>query len=153
MYQLINKQAFVYSKYLKHFPACCSSNRSNHPLQEMLEFHAGKEGAVATILGTEATRCPPPPQPLPSKQSPSTTSITTTTPRQQSVNYGCVVEDKVSHAVLHYVEKPSSYIRSCTCTQGCQRGRYTDLLHLIGIFDWLVACTPILNPFFVVKFS
>ena len=47
---------------------------------------------VATILGTEATR-------------------------QQSVNYGCVVEDKNTHTVLHYVEKPSSYI-SCIINCG-----------------------------------
>ena len=62
------------------------------PLQEMLEFHASKEQAVATILGTEATR-------------------------QQSVNYGCVVEDKNTHTILHYVEKPSSYI-SCIINCG-----------------------------------
>ena len=77
------------------------------PLQEMLEFHASKDQAVsfptswpldlphlqvATILGTEATR-------------------------QQSVNYGCVVEDKTTHTVLHYVEKPSSYI-SCIINCG-----------------------------------
>ena len=47
---------------------------------------------MATILGTEATR-------------------------QQSVNYGCVVEDKNTHTVLHYVEKPSSYI-SCIINCG-----------------------------------
>ena len=37
--------------------------------------------------------------------------------RQQSVNYGCVVEDKNTHTVLHYVEKPSSYI-SCIINCG-----------------------------------
>ena len=40
---------------------------------------------MATVLGTEATR-------------------------QQSVNYGCIVEDKSTNAILHFVEKPSSYI-------------------------------------------
>ena len=30
--------------------------------------------------------------------------------RQQSVNYGCIVEDKTSHSILHFVEKPRSYI-------------------------------------------
>ena len=59
---------------------CC-----DFPLQEMLSQHRSKEKVVATILGTEATR-------------------------QQSVNYGCIVEDKISHAVLHFVEKPNSYI-------------------------------------------
>jgi len=78
------------------------------PLKEMLEFHAGKEGAVATILGTEATR-------------------------QQSVNYGCVVEDKVSHAVLHYVEKPSSYI-SCTINCGVYVFSHHIFPMLAGVF-------------------
>ena len=30
--------------------------------------------------------------------------------RQQSLNYGCVVEDSRSHSMLHYVEKPTTYI-------------------------------------------
>jgi len=58
---------------------------ADFPLEEMLAFHSSREGAIATVLGTEATR-------------------------QQSVNYGCLVEDKTTHALLHYVEKPSSYI-------------------------------------------
>ena len=33
------------------------------------------------------------------------------------MNYGCVVEDKNTHTVLHYVEKPSSYI-SCIINCG-----------------------------------
>lgn len=60
---------------------------ADFPLKQMLEFHSLQAGAVATVLGTEATR-------------------------QQSLNYGCVVEDKDTHAVLHYVEKPSTYISS-----------------------------------------
>ena len=59
---------------------CC-----DFPLEEMLASHTAKSGAVATVLGTEATR-------------------------QQSVNYGCIVEDKTSHSILHFVEKPNSYI-------------------------------------------
>jgi len=58
---------------------------ADFPLEDMLLFHQSKEGAMSTILGTEATR-------------------------QQSVNYGCIVEDKDTHSVLHYVEKPNSYI-------------------------------------------
>jgi len=58
---------------------------ADFPLEDMLASHLSKENAVASIMGTEATR-------------------------QQSVNYGCIVEDKVTHAVLHYVEKPNSYI-------------------------------------------
>lgn len=30
--------------------------------------------------------------------------------RQQSVYYGCMVTDKNTHTVTHYVEKPSSYV-------------------------------------------
>ena len=58
---------------------------ADFPLEDMLTFHQSKNNAVATILGTEATR-------------------------QQSVNYGCIVEDKLTHEVLHYVEKPNSYV-------------------------------------------
>ena len=54
------------------------------PLKEMLELHT-KCGSSITILGTEATET-------------------------QSVNYGCIVEDKTTHEVLHYVEKPETYL-------------------------------------------
>lgn len=56
------------------------------PLNEMLEYHT-KNGCSFTILGTEATE-------------------------NQSVNYGCIVEDKQTHEVLHYVEKPENYVSS-----------------------------------------
>ncbi|XP_062611541.1 mannose-1-phosphate guanyltransferase alpha-A-like isoform X2 [Saccostrea cucullata] len=56
------------------------------PLKEMLSFTVQKGGGShCTILGTEATR-------------------------QQSLNYGCIVENKTTHEVLHYVEKPETYI-------------------------------------------
>jgi len=58
---------------------------ADFPLVEMLDQHRSNEKAVATVLGTEATR-------------------------QQAQSYGCIVEDKSSHAILHFVEKPSSYI-------------------------------------------
>jgi len=53
------------------------------PLREMLDFHT-KNSNSFTILGTEATE-------------------------NQSINYGCIVADKQTHEVLHYVEKPESY--------------------------------------------
>lgn len=56
------------------------------PLKDMLAFHKNNNSSF-TILGTEATE-------------------------KQSVNYGCIVEDKESHEVLHYVEKPESYLSS-----------------------------------------
>lgn len=58
----------------------------NFPLKEMLEFHTNSDSSF-TILGTEATE-------------------------SQSINYGCIVEDKITHEVLHYVEKPETYVSS-----------------------------------------
>lgn len=59
------------------------------PLEDMLEFHSNikdsGESPLITILATEATR-------------------------QQSVNYGCIVDDKGSHVVSHYVEKPETFV-------------------------------------------
>jgi len=56
----------------------------------MLEFHqvygaGGDQKAVLTLMATEATR-------------------------QQSLIYGCIVENKDKHTLEHYVEKPSTYI-------------------------------------------
>lgn len=58
------------------------------PLTEMVDFHH-RIGSTAhhTILGTEATR-------------------------QQSLNYGCMVENKVTHELTHYVEKPETFVSS-----------------------------------------
>jgi len=55
------------------------------PLTGMLDFHRSHTNGVATMMGTEATR-------------------------QQSLNFGCIVEDKSSHSILHYVEKPETYV-------------------------------------------
>uniref|UniRef100_A0A2C9JK36 Uncharacterized protein n=1 Tax=Biomphalaria glabrata TaxID=6526 RepID=A0A2C9JK36_BIOGL len=56
------------------------------PLVEMLRFQKerGPE-AYGTILGTEATR-------------------------QQSLLYGCMVENKDTHEILHYAEKPETFV-------------------------------------------
>ncbi|XP_013069853.2 mannose-1-phosphate guanyltransferase alpha-B-like isoform X2 [Biomphalaria glabrata] len=56
------------------------------PLVEMLRFQRehGPE-AYGTILGTEATR-------------------------QQSLLYGCMVENKDTHEILHYAEKPETFV-------------------------------------------
>jgi len=56
------------------------------PLKEMLDFHTNKRNSI-TILGTEATE-------------------------NQSMKYGCIVEDRDTHEVLHYVEKPETYVSS-----------------------------------------
>lgn len=53
-----------------------------------MDFHLKEGGPVVTLLATEATR-------------------------QQSLNYGCVVEeDALHHTLGHYVEKPNTYISS-----------------------------------------
>ena len=57
------------------------------PLKEMLSFHVTKANSKFTILGTEATE-------------------------SQSTKYGCIVEDSETNEVLHYVEKPETYVSS-----------------------------------------
>lgn len=59
---------------------------ADFPLQELYTFHTERpSSALVTIMSTEATR-------------------------QQSLHYGCLVFDRASGAVSHYVEKPSSYV-------------------------------------------
>ncbi|XP_076459554.1 mannose-1-phosphate guanyltransferase alpha-A-like isoform X2 [Babylonia areolata] len=56
------------------------------PLQRMLDFHRTLPAtATCTMLTTEATK-------------------------QQSLNYGCVIENKDTHEILHYVEKPETFV-------------------------------------------
>ena len=59
---------------------------ADFPLNEMLDFH-NQTKPTLTLMTTEATR-------------------------QQSLGYGCVVVDKNTHLMRHYVEKPSTYISS-----------------------------------------
>lgn len=42
--------------------------------------------------------------------APHFTLACTEATRSQSVNFGCVVEDRQTHEVLHYVEKPSTFV-------------------------------------------
>lgn len=59
---------------------------ADFPLEELHKFHMERPAsALVTIMSTEATR-------------------------QQSLHYGCLVFDRASGAVSHYVEKPSSYV-------------------------------------------
>ncbi|CAG2105378.1 unnamed protein product [Medioppia subpectinata] len=76
-------------------------------LKEMLDFHRNlpNNNKLITIMATEATR-------------------------QQSFNYGCIVEDKDSHQVLHYVEKPQTFI-STTINCGIYLFK-SDLFYDIG---------------------
>ena len=85
---------------------------ADFPLNEMYNFHdehnVNEAGNYikATILATDATRA-------------------------QSLNYGCIVKDKSKNTMLHYVEKPESYISSII---NC--GVY---LFSLSIFDQLAA--------------
>lgn len=54
-------------------------------LSSMLQFHRQLTGNMITLMATEATR-------------------------SQSVNYGCIVEDEHTHEVMHYVEKPETFV-------------------------------------------
>nr|CAH8825423.1 unnamed protein product [Trichobilharzia regenti] len=56
------------------------------PLEEMLEFHKCLgTGDRFVIMATDATR-------------------------QQSMKFGCIVEDPITHEVMHYVEKPATFV-------------------------------------------
>ncbi|KAH7646165.1 GDP-mannose pyrophosphorylase A [Dermatophagoides farinae] len=59
----------------------------NFNLDSMLHFHRHipHSDKLITIMATEATR-------------------------QQSLEYGCIVEDPDTHEMLHYVEKPGSFV-------------------------------------------
>lgn len=59
---------------------------SEFPLLEMLNFHSNHGGEHCGIL------------------------LGTTANRKQSLNYGCIVEDQQTNEVLHYVEKPSTFV-------------------------------------------
>ncbi|CAG9857755.1 unnamed protein product [Phyllotreta striolata] len=77
---------------------------SDFPLKELYEFHKQKK-ALVTIMGTEATR-------------------------HQSLNYGCIVTNRETNEMTHYVEKPSSYVSTLI---NC--GVYVcspDIFHTIG---------------------
>uniref|UniRef100_A0A8C1GLH9 GDP-mannose pyrophosphorylase Ab n=1 Tax=Cyprinus carpio TaxID=7962 RepID=A0A8C1GLH9_CYPCA len=59
---------------------------SEFPLQEMLRFHRQHgENHCGVLLGTTANRT-------------------------QSLNYGCIVENRETNEVLHFVEKPSTFV-------------------------------------------
>lgn len=55
------------------------------PLRNLHEFHVSKPNALISILSTEADRI-------------------------ESVNYGCLVTNKSTGEVEHYVEKPTNYV-------------------------------------------
>lgn len=58
---------------------------ADFPLKRLHEFHASKPNVLISILSTEADRL-------------------------ESVNYGCLVTNKATDEVEHYVEKPNTYV-------------------------------------------
>ena len=74
-----------------HADVCCS-----FPLEDMLSMHTEKQ-AIGTILGTKVFL--------------SRSALIKIAP-EAACNYGCIVSNPQTHEVLHYVEKPSSYISS-----------------------------------------
>uniref|UniRef100_A0A8D0BVX3 GDP-mannose pyrophosphorylase A n=1 Tax=Salvator merianae TaxID=96440 RepID=A0A8D0BVX3_SALMN len=59
---------------------------SEFPLGEMLSFHQQLGSAESFLM------------------------LATTANRKQSLNYGCIVANEDTHEVLHYVEKPSTFV-------------------------------------------
>lgn len=60
---------------------CC-----DFPLTDLLEFHKShNQGKGFTVMGTRANK-------------------------KQAVNFGCIVENEATGEVLHYVEKPESFV-------------------------------------------
>ena len=86
----------------------------------MLEFHMNKkkESSNFTILGTNTTE-------------------------SQSKNYGCMVADRETHEVLHYVEKPETYVSSLI-----NAGIYLFNYHLFDFIKELLADKPEQNSDF-----
>ncbi|XP_069792170.1 mannose-1-phosphate guanylyltransferase regulatory subunit alpha-A-like [Narcine bancroftii] len=67
--------------FVMNADVCC-----DFPLMKMIEFQkAQKQIHAFVMLGTTANR-------------------------RQSMNYGCIVENQQTHEVLHYVEKPSTFV-------------------------------------------
>lgn len=67
--------------FVMNADVCCE-----FPLTEMIDFQKAQEQLNSFVmLGTAANR-------------------------RQSMNYGCIVENPQSHEVLHYVEKPSTFV-------------------------------------------
>ncbi|XP_078408882.1 mannose-1-phosphate guanylyltransferase regulatory subunit alpha-A-like [Cetorhinus maximus] len=59
---------------------------SEFPLMQMMEFQQARGQINAFVM------------------------LGTTANRRQSMNYGCIVENQQTHEVLHYVEKPSTFV-------------------------------------------
>ncbi|NWI18482.1 GMPAA guanyltransferase, partial [Crypturellus soui] len=83
---------------------------SEFPLQEMLDFrqrHGDAHGFVmlgTTVSSGPGRRCRPPAAPAP------LLLLSPQANRTQALNYGCIVANADTHEVLHYVEKPSTFV-------------------------------------------
>lgn len=61
---------------------------------------------------------------------PLITVMATEADRQESLNYGCIVEDPQTHTVQHYVEKPSTFVSNLI---NC--GTYICSLDLLNVLE------------------
>ncbi len=93
---------------------------ADFPLSDLIDFHNSFERVPkVTIMATEAAKyflfsCHQRNYPLMIffmfKNSFKNDSFLIS--RSQSLNFGCIVEDQQNHSMLHYVEKPKTYISS-----------------------------------------
>ncbi|XP_059503606.1 mannose-1-phosphate guanyltransferase alpha-A isoform X2 [Stegostoma tigrinum] len=67
--------------FVMNTDVCCE-----FPLMEMMEFQQARGHINSFVM------------------------LGTTANRRQSMNYGCIVENQQTHEVLHYVEKPSTFV-------------------------------------------
>ncbi|XP_037952023.1 mannose-1-phosphate guanyltransferase alpha-A [Teleopsis dalmanni] len=96
---------------------------ADFPLQELYEFHTKRpSSALVTIMSTEATR-------------------------QQAVHYGCLVINRDTGAVSHYVEKPSSYVSTfINCgVYVCSMDIFATLANVFYSKEQEYLCTSISN--------
>ncbi|KAG8231512.1 hypothetical protein J437_LFUL011550 [Ladona fulva] len=73
---------------------------ADFPLTEMLESHRARVQAAQSNEQADGSTRP----------SPLITILATEATPQQSMNYGCIVEDRETFEVKHYVEKPSTFV-------------------------------------------
>lgn len=73
---------------------------ADFPLAEMLDSHRARVQKVINDNKDNENKQP----------SPLITILATEATRQQSMNYGCIVEDRETFEVKHYVEKPSTFV-------------------------------------------
>lgn len=104
---LIVRDSILRPPVPQHIFICNIDICSSFPFTDMLELHSKHRG-VGTMLGVHVKK-------------------------ETATRYGCIVSDPESSQMLHYVEKPESYISS-TVNGGVYRELPVRLL-LMVVFD------------------